>query len=85
VDQSDRHRVQEVQLLPPRAARRHQPGVLQHPQVLHHAEAGHGELRLERGQRASVAREEPVEQEAPGGIGERLEHAVVVRHVGEYR
>jgi hypothetical protein len=85
VDQPDRHRVQEVQLLPPRAARRHQARVLQQAQVLHHAEARHRELRLELGQRAPVAREEPVEEVPPGRIGERLEHAVVVRHVREYR
>jgi hypothetical protein len=85
VDQPDRHRVQEVQLLPARTARRHEPRVLQHAQVLHHAEAGHRELRLELGQRAPVAHEEPVEEVPPGGIGERPEHAVVVVHALEYR
>jgi hypothetical protein len=85
VDQPDGHCVQEVQLLPPRPARDHEPRVLQHAQVLHDAEARHRQLRLELGEGAPVAHEQPVEQEAPGGIGERLEHAVVVRHVREYR
>jgi hypothetical protein len=85
VDQPDGHCVQEMQLLPPRPARRHEPRVLQHAQVLHDAEARHRQLRLELGEGAPVAHEQPVEQEAPGGIGERLEHAVVVRHVREYR
>jgi hypothetical protein len=85
VDEPDRHRVQEVQLLPPRPARDHEARVLQHAQVLHDAEARHRQLRLQLGQRAPVARVEPVEQEPPGGIRERLEHAVVIRHVSKYR
>ena len=36
------------------------------------------ESELELRQRAAVTREEPVEEEAPGGIAERLEHAIVV-------
>ena len=54
--------------------------VLEHPQVLHHTEARHLQLRLELGQRAAVTREEPVEQEATRLVGERLEHTVVVGH-----
>ena len=57
------------------------PGFLQQAEVLHHAEAGHLQLRLELRQRAAVTREEPVEQEAPRRVGERLEHAVVVGHI----
>ena len=59
--------------------------LLEHPQVLHDAEAGHLQLGLELGQRAAVAHEEAVEQEAAGRVGERLEHAVVVGHAVENR
>ena len=45
---SDRDRVEEMQLFPARAAGDHKAGVLQGPQVLHHTEAGHFEaLQLE--------------------------------------
>ena len=60
-------------------------GVLQHPQVLHHAEARHLQLGLELRQRAAVTREEPVEQEATRRVGQRLEHTVVVGHGSEDR
>ncbi len=78
VDQPDRHRVQEVQLLPARPAGDDEAGVLEHAQVLHDAEAGHLELGLELRERAAVALEEPVEQMAPGRVGKRLEDLVVV-------
>jgi hypothetical protein len=81
VDQADRHWIQEVQLLPARPADDHEARVLQHAQVLHDPEARHLQLRLELLERAAVTREEPVEQEASRGVGEGLEHAiVVVRH-----
>jgi hypothetical protein len=38
-------------------------------------------IGLQLGQRAAVPGEQQVEQEAPGRIRERLEHAVVVGHV----
>ena len=81
VDEPDRHRVEEVQLLPSRPAGDDEPGAFEHLQVLHHAEAGHLQLRLELGERAAVALEEPVEEVAPGRVGQGLEHAVVVLHV----
>ena len=37
-------------------------------------------LGLELGQRAAVTHEEPVQEEATRGVGERLEHEVVVGH-----
>jgi hypothetical protein len=81
VDQADRHGVEEVQLLPPRPPRDDEPGFLQDPEVLHHAEAGHLQLGHELGERAAVALEEPVEQVPAGGVGQRLEHPVVLlRH-----
>ena len=48
--------------------------------MLHDTEAGHLQLGLELGQRAAVTLEEPVEQEPPRRVGERLEHTVVVCH-----
>ena len=56
-------------------------GVFEHAQVLHRAEPGHLQLRLELGERAAVTRKEPVEQEAPRRVGERFEDPVVVGHV----
>ena len=54
------------------------PGVLEHAQVLHDAEAGHLELGLELAERAAVTLEEPVEQMPPRRIGQRLEDTIVV-------
>jgi hypothetical protein len=82
VDQPDRDRVQEVQLFPTGPPGDDEARVFEDAQVLHDAEAGHLQLRLELGQRAAVTREEPVEQVAPGRVGERLEHTVVVGHGG---
>ncbi len=83
VDQPDRDGVEEVELLPARPARDDEPGVLEHAQVLHDPEAGHLQLGLELGERAAVALEEPVEEKAPGRVGERLEDQVVVGHRDE--
>ena len=57
-----------------------EPGVLEDAQMLQDAEAGHLELRLELGERAAVALEEPVEEMPPRRVCERLEHPVVVVH-----
>jgi hypothetical protein len=81
VDEPDRDRVEEVQLLAAALARGHEPRLLQHPQVLHHAEAGHRHPLLQRAEGLPVPREERVEQPPPRGIGERLEDPV---HGGEY-
>ena len=48
--------------------------------MLHHPEAGHLQLGLELGERAAVTHKEPVEQEAPRRVGQRLEDTVVVGH-----
>jgi hypothetical protein len=82
VDQTDRHGVQEVPLFPALPARDDEPRVLEQAQMLHDAEARHLQLGLELGERAAVTHEEPVEQEATRRVCERLEHAVVIRHVG---
>src|SRR4029077_20979340 len=82
VDEPDRDGVQEVELLPAAPARDHEIGLLQQPEVLHDAEARHGQALLERTQRLPVLLEELVEQSSPGRVAERLEHLI---HVGEYR
>ena len=78
VQEPDRDRVQEVELLPARAAVDDEACLLEHAQVLHDPEARHLEPALEVGERAAVALEEPVEQVPPRRVGERLEHPVVV-------
>src|SRR3954471_10911560 len=83
VDLADRHRVEEVELLPAVLAGHDQVGLLEDPQVLHHAVARHLQLRLELGQRPPVAGEQQVEQEPARRIGEGLEHPVVVRHASK--
>jgi hypothetical protein len=80
VDQPDRHGVQVVQLLPSRPLGDDEACAFEHAEVLHHSETGHLELRLQLGQRAAVTLEEPVEQETPRRVCERLEHAIVVVH-----
>jgi hypothetical protein len=85
VDQPDRDGIEEMQLLPPLLAGDDEPGLLEHLEVLHHAEAGHRQLGLQLRQRAAVTCEQEVEQEATRGVGKRLEHAVVVGHVIENR
>ena len=80
VDQPDRYRVQEVQLLPPCFACDHEARVFEHAEVLHDAEAGHLQFGLELGERAAVTLEEPVEEESPRRVGERLEYEAIVSH-----
>jgi hypothetical protein len=80
VDEADRHRVQEMEFLPARPAGDDKPGFLQHAQVLHDPEPGHRHVGFQLGERAAVTLEKPVQQETPGGVGERLEDAVVVIH-----
>ena len=65
-------------------ARDHQPRLLEHPQVLHCAEAAHLELRGEVAERAAVALEQTVEKEPAAGIRQGLEHDVVVHHQHGY-
>jgi hypothetical protein len=80
VNQADGYRIEEVVLLPPRPSRDDEPCLFEDAQVLHDAEARHLQLRLELRERAAVALEEPVEQEATRRIGKCLEHPVVVVH-----
>ena len=76
VDEPDRDRVEEVELLPTLSLRDDEPGFLELLEVLHHAEARHREAFGERVQRLAVLPEELVEEAPPGGVGERSEHVV---------
>jgi hypothetical protein len=76
VDEADRHRVEEVELLPTAATGDHEPGVLEQLQVLHDAEAGHREALLEGVERLAVLPEQLVEQSPAGRVGEGSEHGV---------
>src|SRR5215217_4971561 len=62
----------------PDLPRHDEPRLLQHAQVLHDAEAGHLELRLQLAERPSAALEQPVEEQPSGRVRERLEHTVLV-------
>src|SRR3954453_843093 len=83
VDLADRHRVEEVELPPPLPPGDEEVVLLEDPQVLHDAVARHLQLRLELTERPPVAGEQQVEQEPARRVGERLEHAVVVRHASK--
>ena len=50
--------------------------------MLHDPEAGHVHVLLQLAERAAVALVEPVEEEPPRRVGERLEDEVVVGHGG---
>ena len=71
--------------LTPHLPARHQPGRLEDPEVLHHAEPGHArQRRLELSQRLAITLEEPVQQRPPIGLGQRPEHLVVhARTIGD--
>src|SRR4051795_13624105 len=60
VDLADRHRVEEVELLPPLPPGADEVGLLEDPQAKHHAEAQHRELRLEPGERPPASGEQQV-------------------------
>lgn len=84
VDLADRHRVQVMDLLPTVAPRRDEVGLLEHLQVLHHAEARQlGQFVAELSEREAVVAEQTVEQATTTRVGQRLEDRVVV-HAGHY-
>ncbi len=72
VDEPDRDRVEEVELLAASPLGHHQPRLLELLQMLHHPEAGHREAFFERTQRLPILSEELVEQAPPSRIGEGL-------------
>jgi hypothetical protein len=84
VDELDRDRVQEVELLAAAAPGRDQVRVLEHLEVFHHAEAGHRQPCLELGQRLPVVGEELVEELPPRRVGERLEHRIHARTICDH-
>src|SRR5262249_34822938 len=83
MDQPDRDRVQEVELLAAAPPGHHQARILELPQVLHHPEPRHAEPRLERAQGLSVLAEQLVEQAPPGRIGQGLEYLIHVPIIGD--
>ena len=72
----DWHRVEVVQLLAPSLAGDDQAGVLQYPQVLHHAEPCHLQLRDERAERLTIARKERIQQSLPRRRAEGSEYCL---------
>ncbi len=64
-------------LLPPDLPGHDQAGVLEHLQVLHHAEPGHVEAALQFAQALPVPLEQAVEDLPPGRVTEGPEHRVV--------
>ena len=76
VDEPDRDGVQEVQLLAPAPLGHDEAGLLEHSQVLHHAEARHRQAPLERAQCLAFLFEQLVEQPAACRVGEGPEHII---------
>ena len=72
------HGVEEVVLLSTLALGDDEPGFLELLEVLHHPEASHRKPGLERAQGLPVLPKQLVEEAAPGGIGQCLEHCVHV-------
>jgi hypothetical protein len=80
VDEPDRHRIQEVPLFSACFASDDESRLLEQTQVLHDATARHLQFGFQFGERAAVTREELVEQETTGRVGQSLEHPVVIGH-----
>ena len=83
MDEADRDRVEEVQLLPAPPPGDDEARFLELLQVLHHAEAGHREAGFERAQRLPVLPEQLVEQAPSGRIGQGPEHLVHATKIGD--
>ena len=85
LDLADRDRVEVVQLRPPHLLGDDEPGPFEHGEVLHHAEPGDRREHLAQlAERLPVAGEQGVEQLAPPGVGEGLEHVVVISSDAEH-
>ena len=74
MDLADGDGVEEVLLLASHLAGGDEVGVFEHAEVLHHAEARHRKLLLERGEALPVLLEQLVEQGPAGGIRDGLEN-----------
>jgi hypothetical protein len=83
VDEPDRDGVEEVELLPASPLGGDETGLLEHAQVLHHAEARHRQPLLQRAQRLPVFVEEGVKQLSARGVGEGLENCVHDQRIGD--
>src|SRR6185437_15059411 len=77
-DLLDRRRIEEMQLLAPLLPGGDQVGLLQQGQVFGHRLAAHVQSLAELGQGLSVSVMQPVEELAPTGVGQGLEHGVIV-------
>ena len=82
MNEPDRNRVQEVELLASASFGHDETRLLELPEMLHHAKARHPEPPLERGEGLPIVLEERVEQAPPRGIGHRPEHLV---HAQDHR
>ena len=76
MDEPDRDRIEEMELLAATAPCGHEPRVFEHAEMLHHADARHRQSGLERAQRLAVLAEQLVEQTPSSRVGERFEHLV---------
>src|ERR1700760_2655343 len=77
-DLLDRRRIEEMQLLAPVLPGGDQIGLLQQGQVLGHRLAAHVQSFAQLGQGLSATVVQPVQELAPTGVGQGLEHGVVV-------
>src|SRR5262249_53048894 len=77
VDEPDRHRIEVVELPPTVLPRDDESRLLEHAQVLHHAEAGHRDALTELPQGLAITAKEAVEDPTATAIGESLEDRIV--------
>ncbi len=84
VDEADRHGVQKVQLLATPPLCDDETGFLEQLEVLHHAEARHGEAGFELSERLSVVPVELIEELPAGRVGEGFEHRVHPHTIGDH-
>ena len=76
MEEADRDRVEEVQLLPAPAPAHDQSGLLEQAQVLRDGDPGHVVAGGQRHQGLAVLLEQRVEQGSPGRVGKRPEHCL---------
>jgi hypothetical protein len=83
VDEPNRYRIEEVELLSATASGDDESRVLENLEMLHDAEARHHETLLERTQRLAVLAEEFIEQLAPSRIRQCPEDLVHTVKIGD--
>src|SRR3954453_16440967 len=79
-DLVDRHRIDEVQLLPPLALHRDEVRLLQDREMLRYRLARHGQPLAQLAQRLAVPRVQPVQQPSPARVRQGTEDGVVAHH-----